>query len=276
MQAHERTRTRLDPQIRRTQIVEAAVRVFSETDPVDVTFEEIAEAAGVSRALVYNYFGDRGGLVAAVYLHTFDELNAELNATIDPDAPPEDRLRSIVTGYLRFAVDHAPAWRLLQSTGAVHHPAVHGARQRHMERLALAWGAHGPEGRTLAYGVVGLLESATFDWLRDRDTDMDRLSDLIFDLLWSGLSSLDRHGIALPLHRPANPSPPDPPRPAERLCGFLTWISLQITGRTSRGAQAGGFVPATRQQYQVAIVRYGRKRSPRGSSSFDVGVSGSP
>ncbi len=84
MQAHERTRTRLDPELRRSQIVEAAVRVFSETDPVEVTFEEIAEAAGVSRALVYNYFGDRGGLVAAVYLHTFDELNDQLNATIDP------------------------------------------------------------------------------------------------------------------------------------------------------------------------------------------------
>ena len=76
--------------------------MFSETDPVEVTFEEIAEAAGVSRALLYNYFGDRGGLVAAVYLHTFNELNVRLNATIDPAAPPEDRLRTIVSGYLRF------------------------------------------------------------------------------------------------------------------------------------------------------------------------------
>jgi len=201
VQTHEKTRTRLDPELRRSQIVEAAIQVFSNTDPVEVTFEEIAEAAGVSRALVYNYFGDRGGLVAAVYLHTFHELNDHLNATIDPEDAPEDRLRTIVNGYLRFAVDHAAAWRLLQVTGAVNHPAVQSARHRHMERLALAWGAQGPEGRTLAYGVVGMLESATFDWLRDRDTDMDRLSDLIFDFLWTGLSSLDRHGIALPDHR---------------------------------------------------------------------------
>ena len=117
---------------------------------------------------------------------------------IDQQARPADRLRAIVNGYLRFAVEHAAAWRLLQVTGAVNHPAVQAARQRHMERLALAWGAEGPEGRTLAYGVVGMLESATFDWLRDRDTDIERLSDLIFDFLWTGLSSLDRHGIALP------------------------------------------------------------------------------
>jgi hypothetical protein len=46
-----------------------------------------------------------------------------------------------------------------------------------------------------------MLESATFDWLRDRGTDIDRLSDLIFDFLWTGLSSLDRHGIAFALQR---------------------------------------------------------------------------
>ena len=201
MQAHEKTRTRLDPELRRRQIVEAAVGVLADTDPMEVTFEEIAEAAGVSRALVYNYFGDRGGLLAAVYLHTFDELNHELNETIDPHMPPDERLQAIVQGYLRFALDHAATWRLLQLTTAVNHPAVQNARQHHMERLALAWGAEGPEGRTLAYGVIGLLESATFDWLRDHDTDLDRLSALIFDLLWTGLSSLERHGIALPEFR---------------------------------------------------------------------------
>ena len=67
-----------------------------------------------------------------------------------------------------------------------------------MERMAVAWGAEGPEGRTLACGVVGMLESATFDWLRDRDTDDERLADLLFDFIWTGLSSLERYGIALP------------------------------------------------------------------------------
>jgi AcrR family transcriptional regulator len=201
VQHRERARTRLDPEVRRGQIVEAAVQVFAHHDPAEVTFEEIAEAAGVSRALLYNYFGDRGGLVAAVYLHTFAELNDQLNATIDPQAPPEDRLRAIIGGYLQYAVDHAETWHLLQMTAAVSHPAVQSARKCHMERLAHAWGAEGAEGRTLAYGVVGLLESATFDWLRDRETDDERLGDLIFDLLWTGLSSLERYGIALPRYR---------------------------------------------------------------------------
>ncbi|HEY2811822.1 MAG TPA: TetR/AcrR family transcriptional regulator [Acidimicrobiales bacterium] len=198
MQRQERGRTRLDPEVRRKQIVEAAVRVLSHSDPVEVTFEEIAEAAGVSRALVYNYFGDRGGLLAAVYLYTFGQLNRELRQTIDPTAMPADRVRALIHGYLQFAVEHASTWHLLQLTSSVNHPAVQAARQQYMERVANAWGGEGPEGRTLAYGVLGLLESATFDWLRDQNMDLEDLTDLIFDLLWTGLSSLERHGTVIP------------------------------------------------------------------------------
>ena len=60
-----RSRTRLDPAVRRRQIAEAAARVFAEHDPSEVSFELIADEAGVSRSLVYSYFGDRGSLFAA-------------------------------------------------------------------------------------------------------------------------------------------------------------------------------------------------------------------
>ncbi len=200
-----RGRTRLQPDVRRTQIIEAAARVLDGRDPMDVTFEEIALAAGVSRALVYNYFGDRGGLLAAVYLHTFDQLNQLLNDSVNADEPAEQRVHSIVKRYVRFAADNRGAWRLLHVTGTTDHPSVRGARKRHMEQLAEAWGAGGPEGRIVAYAVVGLLETATLDWLNDKDMECDDVADLLFDLMWTGLSSLERHGIALPESRPRAP-----------------------------------------------------------------------
>lgn len=181
-------------------IIDAAARVFERRDPADVTFEEIADAANVSRALVYNYFGDRGGLLAAVYLATMDELIVELNASIGPTLPPEDRMRQIVRGYLVFADEHPAAWRLLQVTAAMRHPALVNARRDHMDQLAEWWGGKST-ARIVAFGVVGLLEAATCDWLRERDTDLDALSDVLFDLMWHGFESLSRHGIALPEHR---------------------------------------------------------------------------
>ena len=73
-------RARLDPAARRAQIVEAAAEVFRARDPATVRFDEVAHAAGVSRSLVYAYFGDRGELIAAVYLHSLRDLDEELSA----------------------------------------------------------------------------------------------------------------------------------------------------------------------------------------------------
>ena len=192
--------TRLDPQVRRAMIIDAAARVFEQRDPADVTFEEIAAAANVSRALVYNYFGDRGGLLAAVYLATMDELIVQLNDTIGATLPPEERIRQIVRGYLVFAGQHPAAWRLLQVTAAMRHPALVNARRDHMDQLAAWWGGKAT-ARIVAFGVVGMLEAATCDWLRERDAELDVLSEVLFDLMWHGLESLGRHGIALPEHR---------------------------------------------------------------------------
>jgi AcrR family transcriptional regulator len=180
--------------------------VYEQHDPAEVTFEEIAEAANVSRALVYNYFGDRGGLLAAVYLNTMDELIVELNVRIGPTLPPEERIRRIVHGYVVFADEHPAAWRLLQVTAAMSHPALLSARRSYMEQLAAWWGGKAT-ARIVAFGVVGMLEAATSDWLRERDADLNVLSDVLFDLLWRGVGSLGPHGIALPEHRDASSVP---------------------------------------------------------------------
>jgi AcrR family transcriptional regulator len=196
-----KSRTRLDPEQRREQIVDAAARVLEGRDPNDVTFEEIADEAGVSRALVYNYFGDRWGVLAAVYGRTLQRLDCELAKAVDGPMLPGDRLRATVACYLRFARANAPAWRLLQLSGTVAHPSVQGARRARIHQLAELWGGT-PEARLVAYGIVGLLEVATVDWLDTDDVGLDRATALLSDLLWSGLASLGPHGVA-PCDQPA-------------------------------------------------------------------------
>ncbi len=190
MSATQRPRTRLDPEIRREQIVEAAEQVFHGRDPSEVTFEEIAEAAGVSRALVYNYFGDKGGLVAAVYLRSLRLLDEELLATVDPRSDDAERLRSVVRSYLRFARSNPAAWRLIGSTSASEHPEVQAARRARFDQLASNWGGT-VQARTLARAVVGFLEAATLDWIENSDVDLDRMADLLFSILWTGLSAIE-------------------------------------------------------------------------------------
>lgn len=181
---------RLDPEVRREQILDAADRAFAGRDPAEVTFEEIAAEAGVSRALVYNYFGDRSGLVGAAHLRAFERLDAELADAVDPALPAEERAQQVVTTYLRFAERNAGVWALLGHSSVGRHPAVHHARQARIARTAEAWGDT-TEARMVACGVVGTLEAVTIDWLDQQDLTLAEVADLLHRLVWGGLQSFD-------------------------------------------------------------------------------------
>src|SRR6187200_484713 len=141
---------RLDPVTRRALLVQAAAEVFRGRDPSEVSFEEVAEAGGVSRSLVYAYFGDRGGLIAAVYLHNLEQLDRDLGKALDDRLPDEVRLRRIIRRYLVFARDNEASWNVMAAAGALQHPAIQAARRERIERIAASWAARPPLASSLA------------------------------------------------------------------------------------------------------------------------------
>jgi AcrR family transcriptional regulator len=188
--------TRLDPAVRRHQIVEAAAKLFEGRDPTEVPFEEIADAAGVSRALVYNYFGDRNGLLAAVELHLFEAMDIALTENVASDAPAEERFRAVVRAYLHFFAERPGAWQVLRAASLSGHPAALDARRSRIGRVADAWGGT-TASRVAATAVVGMLEATVLELLcsRDRRPDLDETGDVLFNLIWRGVTSLGPHGV---------------------------------------------------------------------------------
>lgn len=189
-------RTRLAPELRRAQIIEAAIEVFAGREPAEVTFEEIADAAGVSRALVYNYFGDRSGLVGAVCLRCFEQLDEAIAPAFDPELRPAQQAREWIRRYLTFAVEHPAPWSMIGSATSSLHPAVQEARVRRLETVVERWGG-GPEVRIVAAALNGLLQSAmsAYEDLDD-PVEFDRVVDLLGVFAWKGLSQLIPSGIA--------------------------------------------------------------------------------
>lgn len=192
-----RSRTRLDPAVRRRQIAEAAARVFSENDPSDVSFELIAEEAGVSRGLVYSYFGDRGSLFAAAYNHEMERLDAEIDRALESLGSDRDRLARAVSAYLGFAWRHRSSWELIASASSSRHPAVREAIQARTDRIAASiTGA--PAARLLVRGVIGMLEAAAIHTLENDDVDPEGLAELLTQIIWDGVSSLEGDGGGRP------------------------------------------------------------------------------
>lgn len=184
-----RPRTRLEPERRRELILDSAERAFAGRDPAEVTFEEVAEGAGVSRALVYNYFGDKGGLLAEVYVRVISRLDERLAAAMATTTIPSERLHAAIAGYVAFARENAGLWKLVGMAELTIHPAVEAARRARYDALTAAWGGT-PGARMLARGFVGFLENATLDLVERPDLPDDQAVELLHRVLWEGLGAL--------------------------------------------------------------------------------------
>ncbi|MBK9178130.1 MAG: TetR family transcriptional regulator [Acidimicrobiales bacterium] len=215
-----RSRTRLDRETRREQIVEAAVVVLHGRDPADVTFEEIAEAAGVSRALVYNYFGDRHGLIAAVYLRNVRHLQAEMGRVLDGTETMHDAVAKIVRAYLVYARSHHLAATETMGAALTHPassplPELRVGQEESLRLVADRLGG-GAEAELVARGVIALVEAAVLGWVEQPQMELDRAAELIVALAWSGLAGLEQLGWHLPSQwgDAGVPAPAPAPAPA--------------------------------------------------------------
>lgn len=189
-------RRRMSPTRRRRQIVDAAGVIFETRDPLEVTFEDVAETAGVSRGLVYRYFGDKGGLVAAVYLRSSQRFDAAIDVAVAAAADPEERLRTMIRTYFRLAEANAGAFRRFASLASVHHPKVEAAREQRLRRVAARWGDT-EEAAVVARAVVTMLESTALDWLDRHWPDVDTAADTVTTLLWGGVSAFTVSGTVV-------------------------------------------------------------------------------
>src|SRR6201992_1369364 len=97
-------RRRLTPDARRAQLLRAGEAVFTARAFDDVSIEDIAEAAGVSKNLLYHYFSGKREL----YLET---IRAAANEMLERAAPamslePIERLRSSIDQHIALVEEH--------------------------------------------------------------------------------------------------------------------------------------------------------------------------
>jgi AcrR family transcriptional regulator len=184
-------RARLDPETRRAQLVEVALAQLDGDDDAPFNVDEVADAAGVSRSLVYAYFGDRNGLAAEAYVRVLERLDREVGF----DLPRDDAsLRRVVGACMSFAQLNRAAWRMLVSDPARQHPVVVAARRDRAQRIARAWvdcdGDSGePAGSLLAAeAALGMLESGVLHWIDHADIPAEQAAALLATLLWSGFT----------------------------------------------------------------------------------------
>jgi AcrR family transcriptional regulator len=101
----------------RDRLCDAAERMFAEHGPEAVTIRQLAHAIGVSPMTPYGYFKDKDAILAAVRARAFDRHAEALEkAYAEAPADPQARSNAVGAAYVRFALDHPEAYKLMFDT----------------------------------------------------------------------------------------------------------------------------------------------------------------
>ena len=175
--------TRLQVDERRRRLIEVGSALFAEHAFEEISMRQIAEAAGISKALLYHYFPSKTELFKAAV----EEHATELQQLIEPggDSDPFQELSNRLDAYLAWIEANARTWsKLMQSATTLPEARtiVEGFRAQTLARILARLTtnrAPRPALRTALNGWLGYVDAAILDWIDHHDLQRQQLRELL-------------------------------------------------------------------------------------------------
>lgn len=196
------TTLRLPAAERRRQLLDVALHSFAQHGFHDTSMNDVAEAAGVTKPVLYQHFASK----KALYRELVDDLGAGLEdaivAAVAEADGPRQQVEAGFRAYFRWATSQGAAFKVLfadrnrvDSELAAAVAKVESMVADRVASLIVVEGLSDDERHVLAFGVVGLAESTSRHWLGlglGPGLDADAFADIVAQLAWSGLRGVDR------------------------------------------------------------------------------------
>lgn len=190
-------RRRLPRDDRSQQLLEIAEAVFAERGIHAASMEDIAERAGVTKPVVYDHFGSKDGLVAAVVLRAGALLGRQVLAAVDAATDPPDKLAAGLRAYFGFMAQRRASWTALlteTATSTAAAAALERVRDQQADLIAALVGGGVPgcdrrRARMYAQVVIGSCERLATRPGRGRVT-VDELTRHMMDVIWCGFAAI--------------------------------------------------------------------------------------
>ncbi|MDQ3484172.1 MAG: TetR/AcrR family transcriptional regulator [Actinomycetota bacterium] len=176
-------RRRLSVEDRREELLRTCLDLLGRRPWDEVTMADVADAAGVSKPLLYHYFSTKTDLYRATVTAAADELRDATRP--DPALPVGPRMRAALDAHLDWIEAHAVAYRAVIQGGISSDPVVQDvverSRRETVDRLAEAFGMEHLTvmQRVGLRGWVGFLEWTSLEWLATKTITKTELADLI-------------------------------------------------------------------------------------------------
>lgn len=198
---------------RQQQMIEAATELFSERGFAAVSMDDVAKAAGITKPLIYSYFGSKEGLFAACAEGAGSVLRGRLRDLVEgSELEPGERLWIGIATVFEFVDHHRRSWALLYPAhGRPVRPVADGAdRERAaMESLLGSLFADTARDAGIAEQAIGQVEplaraftAATIamatDWVRRSEEPRELAALRLMNLAWVGFGGLLEGRMWLP------------------------------------------------------------------------------
>jgi AcrR family transcriptional regulator len=220
-------RRRMGVEERRQQLIGVALELFSRRSPDDVSIDEIASAAGISRPLVYHYFPGKLSLYEAALRRAAQDLAGRFD---EPrDGPLGERLRRVMRRFFDFVDEHGPGFSALMRGGpavsaggapsishvSATHALIDSVRQAAYEQIMSHLDVTDPPARLelVVRSWISLAESTALIWLDGRRIPRSELeSQLVHDFAaLAAVSAAYDEEMAVLLRRILKDEPADGP-----------------------------------------------------------------
>jgi AcrR family transcriptional regulator len=198
---------RLSADARREQILDVAIQVFGRAGYYGASMNDIADAAGVTKPVLYQHFPSKRALFVELLADVGRQLLDELTEATSRANTGRERVEEGFSAYFRFVTNNRAAFRLLFGASARNDPefarivdeVLHDAADAISQLIEIEGTAE--HRRVLAHALVGVAEATSRHALTDPDAshDADELAAWISELAWFGLRGIrpeDRPALA--------------------------------------------------------------------------------
>jgi AcrR family transcriptional regulator len=190
---------RLPAPRRRRQLLDVAVDVFGESGYHQVSMDAVAEAAGVTKPVLYQHFASKRELYLELLTDVGEQLREAVVSATSAADHPHVRVEAGFRAYFRFVAEHVNAFRLLFGGGLEPDEEFAAIAKRVEEAMAdtvaslIDADLDAEHRQVLAHGVIGLAEATSRFWIgQGLGLDPDRLAGRVAELAWAGLRGVRR------------------------------------------------------------------------------------
>jgi AcrR family transcriptional regulator len=187
--------SRLPAAERRRQVLDAALERFGAAGYHATSMNDVAEAAGVTKPVLYQHFTSKHELYRAVLAEVGEQLRSAVAAGVATAGSPREQVTAGFAAWFRWVATERVGFSVLfagesrRDEEFVREVArVEREMAQTVSSLIEVEGLSTEQRLLLGFGIVGLAETTSRRWLaRDVDLSADELAQQVATLAWAGL-----------------------------------------------------------------------------------------